>query len=104
MAIATVMAQPGASEQAWEWVESNWDELAARMPHSLLVRILEATSSFVDPGVAAKVKAFCSSRDLTLSPVRLAQILERLDVNVALARRLRGTIAARLDGFVAASP
>ena len=104
LAIATVMAQPGASEQAWEWVESNWDELAARMPHSLLVRILEATSSFVDPGVAAKVKAFCSSRDLTLSPVRLAQILERLDVNVALARRLRGTIAARLDGFVAASP
>ncbi len=100
LAIATLMGQRGAADQAWDWVESNWDELAARMPHSLLVRILESTSSFVDPVVAARVKAFCSSRDLTLSPVRLAQILERLDVNVSLAQRLRGTIAGRLADLV----
>jgi puromycin-sensitive aminopeptidase len=99
LAIATLMGQPGAASQAWAWVESNWDELASRMPHSLLVRILEATSSFVDPSVAARVKAFCSSKDLTVSPVRLAQILERLDVNVTLAQRLRGTIAAGLAGL-----
>ena len=97
LAIATVMTQPGAATQAWDWVEAHWEELESRMPHSLLVRILEATSSFLDPGAAGRVKEFCATRKLTVSPIRLAQILERLEVNVALAGRLRSTLPSILS-------
>ena len=100
LAIATVMTQPGAASQAWDWVEAHWEDLESRMPHSLLVRILEATSSFLEPAAAGRVKEFCATRKLTVSPVRLAQILERLEVNVALAGRLRSTLPSALSAYL----
>jgi hypothetical protein len=61
------------------------------------VRVLEATAAFVDPELAGRVHAFCSARDLPISQVRLQQIVERVDVSVALAGRLRGRMAGTLS-------
>ena len=94
--VATVLSRRGAGPRAWDWLEANWDGVSSRFPSSLLVRVLEATAAFVDPDLARRVHAFCERTELSISEVRLQQILERMDVNVALAARLRGTIAVAL--------
>ena len=94
--IAEVMARRGAAPEVWAWVEANWDRMVARFPSSLLTRVFEATGAIVDPDLAARVHAFCASQDLPISAVRMAQILERMDVQVALAGRLRDAIPAGL--------
>jgi puromycin-sensitive aminopeptidase len=94
--IAEVMARRGAAPEVWGWVEANWDRMVARFPSSLLTRVFEATAAIVDPDLAARVHQFCAGRDLPISAVRMAQILERMDVQVALAERLRDAIPAGL--------
>jgi puromycin-sensitive aminopeptidase len=95
--IAGVLGQRGAAGAVWEWVEANWERIAARFPASLLIRILEATAAVVDAGLAARVHRFCQETEVPVSAIRLEQILERMDINVALAGRLRGTIASALE-------
>lgn len=91
--IASVMSQPDATGQVWQWISDNWDRIVERFPSTLLVRILEATAGFVDPGVADAVHRFFDSHELPVSTIRTRQMLERMDVNVALAGRLTGAIA-----------
>jgi puromycin-sensitive aminopeptidase len=94
--IAEVMARRGAASEVWAWVEQNWDRMVARFPSSLLIRVFEATAAIVDPDLADRVHRFCAGRELPIAAVRMAQILERMDIQVALAGRLRGSIAAGL--------
>ena len=91
--IASVMAQPDAAGPVWRWIEDNWDRIAERFPSTLLIRILEATAGFVDREVADAVHRFFDGHDVPVSAIRTRQMLERMDVNVALAGRLTGAIA-----------
>ncbi|HET6964338.1 MAG TPA: M1 family aminopeptidase [Acidimicrobiales bacterium] len=95
--IAGVLSRRGAAVQSWRWVEDNWARIAERFPPTLLVRVLEATAAFVEPELAERVHAFCRETELAISAVRVQQILERMDVHVALAGRLRGHMAAALS-------
>jgi puromycin-sensitive aminopeptidase len=94
--VAALLGQRGAAGLVWDWIESNWDRLASRFPPGLLIRTLEATTAVVDDRLAARIHLFCERTDLPISTIRVAQILERMDINVALAGRLRGHIAAAL--------
>jgi puromycin-sensitive aminopeptidase len=89
--VAAVLSRQDQA-QAWRWLESRWDAVVSRFPASLLVRMLEAVTSFVDPQLAQQVRQFCQTHDSGVAPIRLQQILERMDVTVALAARLRGTL------------
>ena len=95
-AVAGILAGRGAAAEGWPWLEANWDRIVARFPQSLLLRVLEASTAFVDADVAESVRAFCASKELPVSPVRVAQVLERMGITVSLAARLRGRIAAAL--------
>ncbi|MBV9662250.1 MAG: M1 family metallopeptidase [Acidimicrobiales bacterium] len=94
--IAQVLSRRGAAASAWSWVQGHWDEIVAHMPPSLWMRILEAATVLTDGELAASVRHFCASRDLPVSPIRIEQILERMDITVALATRLRGRIGPTL--------
>jgi hypothetical protein len=94
--VAGVLGRPDAGAQAWNWVVAHWDDLSVRFPNPLLLRVFEALSGQTDATVAASVHEFCGSRDLAIAGPRLDQILERLDINVALAQRLGGTLAGAL--------
>ena len=96
--IASVMSQPDAARAVWEWIEEGWDRIVARFPSTLLIRILEATAGFALPEVAGAVHRFFESHDLPVSTTRTDQILERMDVNVALRDRLAGSVASGLAG------
>ncbi len=91
-----VMAQPAGSEAAWRWLESHWSDVEGRFPTGLLARMVDGIVSLVDPGVAEEVHAFCASHDIPLAGPRLDQLLERMDINVRLARRLTGTLTGAL--------
>jgi aminopeptidase N len=90
--VAGVMSNRAGGPLAWHWVENHWDQLQERLPPSLVARIFEGITALVDPGVADGVHAFVASHDLPLAGPRVDQLLERMDINVALARRLTGAI------------
>jgi puromycin-sensitive aminopeptidase len=94
--VAGVLGRPDSGGQAWDWVVSHWNELTVRFPNPLLLRVFESLSGQADPGVAASVHEFCESRELPIAGPRLNQILERLDVNVALAERMHGRLGEAL--------
>ena len=91
--IAAVLGRSDSGAQAWAWVLEHWDVLVVRFPNSLLLRLFEALSGQTDAGVAASVHEFVAGRELAIAGPRLDQILERMDINVKLAERLRGTLA-----------
>jgi len=90
--IAAVLAQRGAAARAWAWIEDNWAGLQTRFPPSLLNRLLEGITAITDAGLAADVAQFCTEREIPMAGPRLDQLLERMDLNVALAGRLRGSL------------
>jgi puromycin-sensitive aminopeptidase len=94
--VAGVMSNQAGASLAWAWVERHWNDLQERMPSSLVARIFEGVTSIVDRNVAAAIHAFAAGHDLPLAGPRLDQLLERMDINVALAGRLAGGIAGAL--------
>jgi hypothetical protein len=101
--IVGVMANRAGGRLAWQWVEGHWEELQERLPSSLSARIFEGVPSLVDPDVATAVHAFAASHELPLAGPRVDQLLERMDINVALAVRLAGTLAGALGQRSSAS-
>lgn len=94
--VARVLRRPDGAEPAWSWLETNWSRFVERVPASLVVYAMEAAAAIVDRDLAGRVHRFCADTDLPLAAIRVDQILERLDINVALAARLRGTMTAAL--------
>ncbi|HEX6394800.1 MAG TPA: M1 family aminopeptidase [Acidimicrobiales bacterium] len=92
--VAGVLGRPDSGAQAWAWVVRHWDELTVRFPNPLLLRVFESLAAQADAQVAASVHEFCSTHELPIAGPRLDQILERLDINVAMAARMRGTLRA----------
>ena len=94
--IADVMSRRDGTQLAWDWIEARWDDIRSRIPGSLMARLLEGIASVVEADLAARVHSFCAAHDMAIAGPRLDQLLERMDINVALARRLRGTYAGTL--------
>jgi puromycin-sensitive aminopeptidase len=94
--IAAVLQNRYGADMGWSWVEEHWPVLKERFPSGLLARVLEGVTTFVDPGLADRVRAFCAANEMPLKALRMDQVLERMDLNVALALRLRSTLASAL--------
>jgi puromycin-sensitive aminopeptidase len=90
--VAGVMSNRAGGPLAWRWVEDHWEQLQERLPPSLVARIFEGITALVDPDVARAVHAFAASHELPLAGPRVDQLLERMDINVALGGRLAGVI------------
>jgi puromycin-sensitive aminopeptidase len=96
--VAGVMSNRAGGALAWSWMERHWERLQERLPPSLIARIFEGITALVDPAVAQAVHAFAASHELPLAGPRVDQLLERMDINVALAGRLAGAIHLALGG------
>ena len=94
--VAAVMGNRAGAALAWDWVERRWDEIQARLPANLMARIFEAITTLVDPALAQRVHAFVATHEVPHAGPRMEQLLERMDINVTFAARLRGSIAATL--------
>ncbi|HET7486764.1 MAG TPA: M1 family metallopeptidase [Acidimicrobiales bacterium] len=72
---------------AWEGVKRHWSAMAAQMPEALHERALGGIVSLSTPERAADVRAFLEANPLTSRARTVAQLVERLDVMVALRER-----------------
>jgi puromycin-sensitive aminopeptidase len=85
--ITLLLANRGAREAVWDLVKQRWDDLAAKLPESLLERALGGVVSLCTPEGAADVRGFLEAHPIASRARTVAQLLERLDVAVALRRR-----------------
>jgi puromycin-sensitive aminopeptidase len=94
--VGTAMSRPGNAPGTWTWVEAHWEEVSSRYPSTLLVRALDGIAYLTEPAIAAGVRDFCRHDGIPSAGPRLDQLLERMDITVALTARLRGTLSAAL--------
>lgn len=100
--IASALINRRTGPASWAWVVQEWEQIVGRLPVPLVVRVIEPVAGFADVELAGRVRSWVAERSaeggsgFPVSPIRVAQILERMDVSVAMAGRLRGRIAAAL--------
>lgn len=83
-------------ERAWRFVRTHWGEANERFPRSSIVRMLEGVTTLSRPALAAEVAGFFAEHQVPQGARTLAQILERLRVNVALREREAPALARAL--------
>jgi puromycin-sensitive aminopeptidase len=89
-----------AGRATWETIRDGWARIVKRFPASGTVRMIEGCSALDTPEVAADVEQFFARTKVPQGDMPVAQMLERLSVNV----RLRRTETPRLSAYLAAIP
>jgi puromycin-sensitive aminopeptidase len=94
--LGRAMANRDHGPRAWAFVRDHWDEVNERFPSNSIVRMLGGLRSLWSPTVADDVYAFFETHEVPQGDKQLAQHLERLEVNVALADRASDPLAEHL--------
>jgi puromycin-sensitive aminopeptidase len=90
--VARALVNRHEGPRAWAFVARHWTELNERFPSNTIVRMLAPLATFTDPRLAHEVEAFFAEHPIPQGAKTLAQHLEKLRVNVALAERERVTL------------
>jgi hypothetical protein len=99
--VSSLLANPVAGQAIWRRVTEVWDAILERFPKNAHARIAEAIPSLCgDAEFARSVVQFLAEHPLASGPRRVAQSVERLNVNVAFAARERARLG---DSFRAAT-
>lgn len=89
-AIAMMMGTRSAAEPTWAYVRDNWTQLTTLFPNNTISRMVSTTSNLSSPDLADDVRRFFApgaGHDIPQAKKQLAQMLERLEINVALRER-----------------
>lgn len=98
--IGALMSSRIVGEQVWRVVSGRIDEALAKFPHHGINAMFSGVSTFVkSPELAAEVRAFHESHPLPVSQLQVLQLLDVMDVNVALGARTRATLVTELTAF-----
>ncbi|HTP58621.1 MAG TPA: ERAP1-like C-terminal domain-containing protein, partial [Spirochaetia bacterium] len=92
-----------AGQATWEAIRGNWPKIMKRFPASGTVRMLDGCSALDTPEVAADVEQFFAQTRVPQGDMPIAQMLERLGVNVRLRKAETPRLAAYLAGILARS-
>jgi puromycin-sensitive aminopeptidase len=85
LAFATLNREQG--ELAWDFLRSRWDELNARLPSGLVIRMVEGVRFLTRPEQVTEAEAFFADHPIPQSGKGLQQVLERQRVMAALRER-----------------
>jgi puromycin-sensitive aminopeptidase len=91
--ISIILGSRAGGDLAWSWLTDRWGEISDRLPGNMLVRVLEGITARVGEGQAGEVSAWIDRTELPIGGPRLAQLLERLEINVGLRTRVSDRIA-----------
>ena len=94
--LSLLLTNRAGGAAVWEVVKARWDDLRQRLPENLHERALGGTLALSTPELAADVRSFLEANPLSGRERTVAQILEKLDVAVAL----RGREAPRLGDLL----
>ncbi|MDP9404901.1 MAG: M1 family metallopeptidase [Actinomycetota bacterium] len=98
--VSQLLANRRGGALAWAAVKEHWDELLERIPDKLVDRMLEGVTTLSVPEVATDVRAFLEAHPAPSRQRTVEQLLERLDIAVALRRREAATLPATLAVLV----
>ena len=93
--VARLLREPSSQAAAFDFVVANYPTMLERYPESATPRMLEAMSALYSPTMAERadrVRGFLGTVKIPETGKRLAQISERYEANLALAKRLRENV------------
>jgi len=96
--LTLLLANRAGGPAVWEVVKQRWDDLADKLPENLHERALGGVVSLSTPEQAADVRCFLEAHPLAGRERTVSQLLERLDVAVALRQREGPTLGDTLRG------
>lgn len=94
--LTLLLANRAGGPAVWEVIKLRWDDLAAKLPENLHERAVGGVLTLSTPEQAADVRAFLEAHPLVGRERTVAQLLERLDVAVALRQREGPTLGDTL--------
>jgi puromycin-sensitive aminopeptidase len=95
--IAASIANRWAGRQAWDWLTEHWDEVTTHLPENFHGYMLEGISRLTDAESVRDVPAFLEKHPVAAARRRIAQLLERQQINAAFAERQREAITSRFS-------
>ena len=99
--VAVLLGNRVAGAETWSKVEGAWEELQSRFPANLFphmveaVRLLSRNAELVD-----RVRRFLAGHPVPAGQRTVDQAVERMEINLALAERLSGSLAPELRAGV----
>ena len=93
--IAASVANRWAGRQAWDWLTGHWDEVTTHLPENFHGYMLEGISRLTDAESVRDVPAFLEEHPVAAARRRVAQLLERQQINAAFATRERDAVTPR---------
>jgi aminopeptidase N len=97
--VRSLLMRVDAREQAWRFVTENWDRMERQYPAGGLRRMCEGITGLATPALEADVRAFLSSRKISLGGKTLEQYLELLRIAVAFREREAAALVNYLSRF-----
>ena len=102
--LGSLLANPVGNQAVWTRLTESWDAVLERFPKNAPPRIIESLPALcADAEFARAAVAFLDAHPLTSGPRRVAQSIERLEVNVAFAARERPGLTDTLGSVTASS-
>ena len=89
--IARMLGHSATQSRAFDFTVANFERMVEVYPGSTIVRMLEGMSALYSPEMrdsSERVRGFLSTAQVPEAGKRVAQIVERFEANLALARRL----------------
>jgi hypothetical protein len=102
--LSALLANRVGCQAVWNRITEQWDAILERFPKNAPVRIIESIPALcADADFAQSAIAFLTAHPLSSGPRRVAQSIERLEINVAFAARERPELADVLAAATIAS-
>jgi puromycin-sensitive aminopeptidase len=86
-AVANLLGARVTGPGTWTLMRQHWDEVRGAVPEHLERRLFDLVHLRSEPGVASDIETWLAHHPIRGNPLKLAQILERLRIRVALRER-----------------
>jgi aminopeptidase N len=82
--LAGIIGTEHAGETAWDFMRTNWEKIVSSFPDNAVPRLVAACSALDTPELQAEVVEFFARNKVKEGDMAVAQMIERLSVNVGL--------------------
>jgi|AGTN01.3.fsa_nt_gi Aminopeptidase N len=95
--MATILGNDAGSRAAWEFIKTRFPEMTQRYPELATVKMCGALSALDTPELEAEVVSFFAATKVKAGDMAVAQMLERLRINVLMRERETSKLTALLS-------
>ncbi len=96
--LRALMMSVAGREQAWMFLQDNWERLNSQLPPNGIRRVCEAVVGLAGPEWERQVRAFFEAKKVDLGGKKLEHYLEQLRIVVRLREREGAALRTYLQG------